>query len=208
MRSEPTRSGRPAWRHSVGRGIPSRSRLAARPDDAETGSAPDDAPNRRPGPPGGARALVPIVLLAVLTASIPLKAWTISASHGVPDADLAPALAGLLAEEGFTTGFEHDLLGYSAALGVAGSCRVWLGAVASDGWHRDIVVSNATESLAPAFFFEGRAYADQPAWTTWLRGKAHWFSGGLARPAPVVAALIGRDCVIDRSRWAERLGRL
>jgi hypothetical protein len=152
-----------------------------------------------------------LILLCLLGASVPLKAWTISAPSSTPRPEIAAELARFLGEDGFTIRYEHDLLGYPAVIGLAGSCRVWLGTVAADGWHRDIVASNASARTEVAFFFRGRPYADQPVWSTWMHDKTHWFSGaftGSSGAAPVVAALLDHACTIDRKRWADRLDRL
>lgn len=153
--------------------------------------------------------LLPLVALGLLL-SVPLKAWTIVSAHGSGGAEPEEALARILDEAGFTTRFEDRILGRPAVVGARGTCRLWMAYVSGEGWHRDIVVSSASPREDVAFFFRGRAYADQPAWATWLDEKSAVLARSFAvplRPSPVIAAHIGAGCDFDRGQMAERLGR-
>lgn len=151
------------------------------------------------------------VLAAGLLLSVPLKAWTIIAVHGTSGPTPEEVLARTLHDMGFATRPEERLLGRPAVIGEDAACRVWMGLVAGDGWHRDIVVASAPPTADVVFFFKGRAYADQPTWATWLDEKTSVLARSFAMPvspAPVVAAYLGKGCHIDREVWAERLRAL
>ncbi|MCJ2011418.1 hypothetical protein [Methylobacterium sp. J-076] len=146
-------------------------------------------------------------LAALLALSVPLKLWTIGA---VADDGAKPEarLVRILSEDGFATRADDRMTGQAAVVGEKGACRVWLGYVASDGWHRDLVAGSASRTVEVAFLFKGRAYADQPVWATWLDEKLSILARSFAlqvRASPVVATLTDRGCGADRDRWAERL---
>lgn len=157
------------------------------------------------------RSLLMPLAVAGLLLSVPLKAWTIVSAHDGGGPEVESVLAERLAAEGFRTSYEERILARRSVVGEAGSCRVWMGLVSNEGWHRDIVVSSAAPGEEVAFFFKGRAYADQPTWATWLDEKAAVLARSFAvplQPSPVVAAHIGPHCALDRADLAERLHRL
>lgn len=157
------------------------------------------------------RSLLLPLVVAGLVLSVPMKAWTIVAAHDGSGPGAETVLAQTLVAEGFRTSYEERILVRRSVLGEAGACRVWMGLVSNEGWHRDIVVSSAKPGEEVAFFFKGRAYADQPTWATWLDEKTAVLARSFAvpiQPSPVVAAHIGSNCSFDRAELAERLRRL
>lgn len=157
------------------------------------------------------RAILLPALVAGLLLSVPLKAWTIVTAHqgGTPSEEV---LRRRLDEAGFRTAYEDRLLARRAVIGESGRCRVWMGLVSGEGWHRDIVVGSAPPDVEVVFFFQGRAYPDQPAWATWLDEKSAVLARSFAmprQPSPVVAAYLGKDCGQDRQDLrADLAGRL
>lgn len=157
------------------------------------------------------RAVFLPVLAAGLLLSVPLKAWTIIAVHRTSGPAPEEVLARTLHDMGFATRSEDRLLGRPAVIGENLACRVWMGLVSGDGWHRDIVVTSAPPAAEVVFFFKGHAYGDQPTWATWLDEKTSVLARSFAMPvapSPVVAAYLGKGCNIDRGVWAERLRSL
>lgn len=148
------------------------------------------------------------VLAAALLLSVPLKAWTIIAGRTASGPAPEVVLAERLGEMGLATHPETRLIDRPALVGEAGSCRVWMGLVSGDGWHRNIVLTSAPPTMEVVFFFKGRAYADQPTWATWFDEKASVLARSFAMPvspSPVVAAYLGPGCPLDRAALAERL---
>lgn len=157
------------------------------------------------------RAVLLSALVAGLFLSVPLKAWTIVSAHVHDGPSAEETLRRMLDDAGFRTAYEDRLLARQAVIGEAGRCRVWMGIVSGEGWHRDIVVSGAPKGVDVVFFFRGRPYPDQPAWATWLDEKSAVLARSFAlplQPSPVVAAYIGKKCSLDRTAWAERLRNL
>ncbi len=153
------------------------------------------------------RVLLPVVALGLLV-SVPLKAWTIVSNHSQQGPEAEVALADALEQAGYRTSYEDRVLGRRAVVAEAGSCRIWLGIVSGEGWHRDIAVKSASPQEEVAFFFKGHAYPDQPIWDTWLDEKAAVLARSFAlplHPSPVVAAHLGPGCAIDREGLAQRL---
>jgi hypothetical protein len=148
------------------------------------------------------------LLAAALVSSVCLKAWTIAAAYGGEDTNAGAKLLSFLADAGFSASRLGDPWMVS---GKAAPCRVLLGSVAADGWHRDVVFNSAPAGSEVVFFFQGRVFPDQPKWRTWATEKMyqlkHTFDSKL-KPDLVIASAIDRRCSVDKQLWAKRLEHL
>lgn len=125
-----------------------------------------------------------LLLLALLAASLSLKAIAFGAAHDAPALPVAQTVASYLQAKGMAVTLPQPGDVTPWVTGTAGRCRVRIAAVDPQGWSRDFVAVDAAGQTL-RYWFAGRAYDAQPLAATYIAEYGNRLLRYFGLPAPV-----------------------
>lgn len=147
------------------------------------------------------------LLAAVLVVSLSLKVTGAAKRDDSPENRLRDETRAFIERSGFRvtrTTQDLDLVLISAVDGRG--CRLTVGLVSLQGWHRHLMHQIVLPDERLSFVFGGALYPDQPMWRTRMQhywNQIHRYAGLSPPLRPALAVIAGPACDLSQVNWQE-----